>query len=219
MIFTICLFDNAFAENVDNKQWKNYFLDKVINNNSSKSDQLFKFQLQVQNGIIDKITQNSEFEGLVANISGSGNDTLEIKFPRNYPFMQGYNNMSEHYTPNVSFLINKMEGNYTVSTSNCFFVYSVPFSSNSEVDMLIVHPLISNLPNMYHGDNISSSCNVQTIVSYMLPLKQINAGVDPKSVQCIAGLVIVLHPENKVPVCVKPDTANILLERGWAKTL
>jgi hypothetical protein len=95
----------------------------------------------------------------------------------------------------------------------------VPFSGNSEVDMMVVHPLISNLPSAYHGDNISQSCNRQTVVSYMPPLEQINAGVDPKDVTCITGFVTVLHPVTNMPSCVKLDTFTILIERGWAKSI
>jgi hypothetical protein len=114
-IFSICLFDNASAENTDNKQWQNYFVGKSINSNPSKPDQLFKFQFKVSNGTINKITQGSGFEGIIASVYSLGNETLEIKFPRNYPFIQGYNNASVHYTPDIYFSINKMEGNYTVN--------------------------------------------------------------------------------------------------------
>ncbi len=218
VIFTIGLFDNAFAENMDSKQWQNYFLGKSINNNPPKSDQLFKFQFRVTNGTINKITQSSQFEGLTVDASGTANATLEVKFPRNYPFVQGYNNASEHYTPLIYFAINHLEGKYAGSTSECFFVYSVPFSGNSEIDMMIIHLLISNLPDIYHGDNIPPSCNYKTIASFMPPLEQIPAGIELSNVQCVSGLVTVLHPDNKMPACVKPETANILIERGWAKT-
>ncbi|MGI0027913.1 MAG: hypothetical protein ACREAD_08755 [Nitrosopumilaceae archaeon] len=214
-IFTICLFNNAFAEDKDNKLWQNYFLGKVINHDTPKSDQIFKFQFRVVNGTIDKLTQASEWEGITADVHSQGNTTLEIKFPRNYPFVQGYNDASEHYTPLIYFSTNHIEGNYTMSTSDCFFVYSVPFSGTSTIDMLIAHSLISNLPDMYHGDNISPSCNNSTIVSYMPPLQQIKSGLDPKMVACQPSLQLLIKAEDKSLACVYPMMFKILVERGW----
>jgi hypothetical protein len=219
MIFAICLFDNVFAENIDEKQWQNYFLGKSVNNKPPKSDQLFKFQFRVTNGTINKLTQDYDTGSIIADVYSSSNSTLEIKFPRNYPFMQGYDNASVHYTPLVYFatkyVLNSTE--YTVNSLDCFFVYSIPFSGNSKVSMVIAYPLISGLPNIYHGDNIPQSCNSQTIASYLPPLKQIRDGITPNNVSCMNGFVTVLHNTNNLPACVKPDTSKILVERGWAK--
>ena len=199
-------------------QWRNYFLGTSTDHNTSQYNQIFKFQFGVINGIIDKLTYDSIAKDTIIEAHSIHNGTLYIKFPRSYPFAQGYSNASAHYEPFVSFLLNGTNDRYPMSKSDCFFVYSVPFSGNSRVDMIITYPSISDLPNIYHGDTVSPLCNYQTIVSYMPPLEQINAGVDPKDVQCITEFVVLLHPGNKMPVCVKPNTSKILVERGWAKT-
>ncbi|MHB8547204.1 MAG: hypothetical protein ACYDAJ_10600 [Nitrosotalea sp.] len=50
------------------------------------------------------------------------------------------------------------------------------------------------------------------------PLKQFKSGVPADKINCKIGLQLILKAEDGSPACVKPDTTNILLERGWAKT-
>jgi hypothetical protein len=50
------------------------------------------------------------------------------------------------------------------------------------------------------------------------PLQQVKMfEISAKSIQCNIGLQLILKSENNTPACVKPDTVNILVERGWAK--
>lgn len=51
----------------------------------------------------------------------------------------------------------------------------------------------------------------------LLPLKQFKSGIAPNNVSCNNGLQLILKAEDSSPACVKPDTSNILIERGWAK--
>lgn len=54
------------------------------------------------------------------------------------------------------------------------------------------------------------------------PLQQAKNGIDVNNIQCFQGLPkfqLITKAEDGSPACVKPDTAQILLERGWAKTI
>lgn len=51
------------------------------------------------------------------------------------------------------------------------------------------------------------------------PLAQLRSGIISKDVTCKPGLELVTKAENDSPACVKPDTAQILIERGWAKKI
>jgi len=51
------------------------------------------------------------------------------------------------------------------------------------------------------------------------PLKQFKLGIESRYIQCKTGLQLVIKSEDGSPACVKPDTANILIERGWAKEI
>ena len=56
-----------------------------------------------------------------------------------------------------------------------------------------------------------------TTSEFSSPLKQFKSGISASDVQCTQGLELVTKAEDSSPACVKPDTAQKLIERGWAK--
>lgn len=54
------------------------------------------------------------------------------------------------------------------------------------------------------------------ITTYPPPQKQTNAGVDPESVNCNEGLVLIFKQHTNSPICVTLSTEEKLIERGWA---
>ena len=48
------------------------------------------------------------------------------------------------------------------------------------------------------------------------PIEQIQLGSNSTDVQCKQGFDLIIKTHDNMPACVKPDTANILIERGWA---
>lgn len=53
------------------------------------------------------------------------------------------------------------------------------------------------------------------VLQTLPPLVQLNYGVPAKDVKCKQGLQLVIKAEDGSPACVKPDTAQKLIERGW----
>lgn len=51
------------------------------------------------------------------------------------------------------------------------------------------------------------------------PLKQYKAGTDAKNVVCKQEYQLIFKSEDSSPVCVKSNTAQLLIERGWAKPI
>jgi hypothetical protein len=51
------------------------------------------------------------------------------------------------------------------------------------------------------------------------PLRQLQFGIDPVDVNCNQGFQLIFKQENMFPICVKPDTSKILIERGWATSI
>gem|GEM_PF-3364740 len=47
------------------------------------------------------------------------------------------------------------------------------------------------------------------------PLKQFKSGIAANDIECKQGLQLVIKAEDGSPACVKPDTANVLIKRGW----
>ena len=48
------------------------------------------------------------------------------------------------------------------------------------------------------------------------PKQQMKNGILPSEVRCNVGLVLIFKSSNNLPACVKPPTAERLIERGWA---
>ena len=53
----------------------------------------------------------------------------------------------------------------------------------------------------------------------MAPIVQIAHGVAPNDVKCKDGMQLVFKSSNNMPACVKPASAQRLVESGWAKSL
>ncbi len=51
------------------------------------------------------------------------------------------------------------------------------------------------------------------------PLGQYRFGVSAQNVYCLNGYNLVIKLEDGSPACVKPNTAQILIERGWGKSI
>jgi hypothetical protein len=47
------------------------------------------------------------------------------------------------------------------------------------------------------------------------PLKQVEAGVEPQEVSCASGMELIIKNSDGSPACVKPETAERLIELGW----
>lgn len=209
----------AFATNMDIQWHKVYQLGKF--HNSQKTDQIFISGYAITNGTVTELAPGAG--AFFARIHSDTNATLYYKVPRNFPYKnseKSYGVKSPTVMMDVPPLGSPQKDFANVSTiypinktSDCFFTYSIPFSGDHRVQFAFAY---SGGQSSY-GDDIPSSCNSQTIAGYIPPLQQINAGVDPKNVSCITEFIPILHPDNNMPVCVKPDTSKILIERGWAK--
>jgi len=60
-----------------------------------------------------------------------------------------------------------------------------------------------------------TSASVSIDKTYLSPKKQVAYGVSPANVVCLDGLVLMKKLSDNSPACVKPDTAQKLVERGW----
>jgi len=56
---------------------------------------------------------------------------------------------------------------------------------------------------------------IQKIIS---PRKQIEHGVPALGILCNDGFKLILKASNGLPACVKPDSIEKLVERGWAES-
>ena len=62
--------------------------------------------------------------------------------------------------------------------------------------------------------NISQEMQ-ETILS---PIKQLKSGILPLDIECKKGLNLIFKINDGSPACVKPETKEKLIERGWARS-
>lgn len=55
-------------------------------------------------------------------------------------------------------------------------------------------------------------------LSLPYPLEQLKSGISASDVKCSDNLVHIIKAEDNSPACVKPDSAGILIKRGWAQS-
>ena len=63
---------------------------------------------------------------------------------------------------------------------------------------------------------VSVSVSAENILS---PKHQTAMGVSPNDVICKEGLELLIKKGDNMPACIKPESSERLLERGWAKTI
>jgi hypothetical protein len=64
---------------------------------------------------------------------------------------------------------------------------------------------------------ISSESETQITKRTNAPLIQYESGIKIKDIQCKKSLELLVKSSDGYPICVKPETKGILIERGWAK--
>ncbi|MGI0061598.1 MAG: WD40 repeat domain-containing protein, partial [Nitrosotalea sp.] len=75
----------------------------------------------------------------------------------------------------------------------------------------------------YNQENNGSSTVLQSNITHLFtqspdtPLKQFKSGIAAGDVKCNVGLQLILKTEDGTPACVGPDTAQKLMEKGWAE--
>jgi hypothetical protein len=200
--------------------WKtSYAVGKFSHSNPPMPDQLFKVYYRVINGTIDNLsTPPLQVVANVSSANSSGGGLLEVKYPRNYPYTNnpgaggGAGNFVFFAQPLGGRDI-QVEGSGT--TTDCFFVLSVPFSG--KVRITIVSAVIPEENFSFHGDSVPASCIPDTVVtnkSEITPLQQFKAGVPAKDVACGNGLDLIVQPVSGKPYCATHSTV-VKLSQWW----
>ncbi|MCE9652514.1 MAG: hypothetical protein K8Q89_05595 [Nitrosarchaeum sp.] len=68
----------------------------------------------------------------------------------------------------------------------------------------------------YGPETTSPRVTLEPNLKYWTPLKQIKSGIPVDEIQCTENLVLIQKYDGS-PACVKPDTKEKMIERGWIK--
>jgi hypothetical protein len=197
------------------EDWKtSYVLGEFRNSDPPRQDQIFKIQYRVINGTVNNF--NATSLGMMAEVASNADGAmLEVMYPRNFPYSNSPDGMSAgadsfifyEQRPNQG----EVETSGTSTTTNCFFVFAIPFTGESRIGIYAAH-----IPQEleFYGDDVPESCIPETIVqaSTLTPLLQVRAGVKAENIACADGFELVVDPNGK-PYCATPRSAEILKER------
>lgn len=138
------------------------------------------------------VSQIPEFKSL-----GGKNDTITIQMggtiATSCPPIQG---------GNATFQVNGNQLTYRLgfySDAQAFYYKSITFIHTSQNQTLLENPVYPMGPDF----------------GLQSPLKQLKAGIASEHIQCKIGLAPIIKSEDRTVACVKPQTAQNLMERGW----
>ena len=89
------------------------------------------------------------------------------------------------------------------TSSSTTIKFTIPEGENS---IEIFGNIVSEIPSKSKGEKREIS-----------PRKQVSSGINPQDVICSEGFELIFKSTDNSPACVKPSTAEKLIQRGWAR--
>src|SRR5713226_1849580 len=96
------------------------------------------------------------------------------------------------------------------SSQALFFIALLLFSSIFVNGIVLTPVMATPIP-----PQTCDVCGNMMVSQFKPPLKQFKNGSTLSEITCKQGLVFVIKVSDYSPACVKPDTAQKLVERGW----
>jgi len=240
LIFGSFTIQEIFAESTDNLiEEYNFLIDKFdkLGTNPEK--------LEITKKLLDEINSDLErFENIVINLQNNGYDGLAelehvdgkivgtVSFFDKYTFEPLFKRQIPSGTVNIfgtmglikefaadGVTIPYEEQVQLLNSSSALIGTISSFTDPSDPDNEISSNMIMSAIGAYHPnvDNLKNS-ESELLSSEEIPsLKmQEKLGIAPLDIVCREGLQKIFKSSDKSPACVKPKTAEKLVERGWA---
>lgn len=209
-LLPVALSAPAYASTVKEEWETHYVVGRFHNSEPPKPDQIFRIQYKAINGTVESFDVHQVIDDvlmdsvIIAKVRSSDSGTLEIKFPRNFPYTNAEGADIEW--------VDVFDGEYrnvehTKTTNECFFVFAIPFAGDAEIMITNASILIKS---PYHGDEVSDTCIPKTVTDR--PQHQVMAGVAVENVRCPEGLQLVIGPKDR-PYCATLASVEILKVR------
>lgn len=213
---------------------------KILNDTEKISDFYFS--------VADVVKKNFSYHDTLYNvtvtsfydkISNFGFDPSNLQFSWSIPFDWNFNSTQigprfvheEISIPNtlVHKLINTTSNDYLHFNAN---INSIPLDGRrlindpySSQDYYLVHLVLNKLDLIKFKEKFHDQSKITYAVfpdtykqeHVTSPLKQFKSGILPENIKCNQGFLRMAKLGN-LPVCLKPQTAQKLLERGWGST-
>lgn len=156
-ILTSIISTPIFGEELE---WKSSNTITVPLTDSASSIHGFNIHYRIFNGTGTFQVHDYAF---TANTYSKTSGIFEIQIPRNFPYYNskdGPSNVETYVVLENGYNLTSNE--YTKTTSDCFFTYSIPFRTNSTIDVLSTDRLYLMTP--IYGDKVPDSCMSETMI-------------------------------------------------------
>lgn len=142
---------------------------------------------------------------LYMRIEADSDGQITVEIPRTMVYFVNQDCESQ----DLIILVNDEEANYNVENTPLSRIITLDFPTGDN--------LIEFIGSFTTGDDVHQYCGViyGYDSQYLSPKKQIDKGRLSENVRCNEGLELIFKSTDYSPACVKPQTAEKLIERGW----
>ena len=162
------------------------------------------FNYTITEGEILDMCMDRDVKAVILNVNTNSAGTLTIDVPRKAidPKL-GSCSQDDHFFV----LVDGKEWDYDeIKNTDRWRRLSISFPSDTEAIEIIG----SIVMQTFTCDHVYESHRIN-----IAPLQQVNLGIKPQEIICEKGLELVFKATDGSPACVKPKTAEKLVERGW----
>ena len=184
--------------------WENYWMGgNFYDVNSQLVFQVFKIPYKISGGEIKSVQYHDIFSQLLFDISAKNEGMVIVKVPKNLPLSES------GLEPRPIILVNGEEIKYDLEKTRCFQIYSIQIKSETQ-QIEVIEAILGK--GHVRSFKVSDDCVIKPS-----PKQQIAHGNLPENIFCRDGLELIFKSTDGTPACVKPQTVQKLMERGWAR--
>ncbi len=188
------------------QQWKNHWIGgNYYNSNSQLTFQVFKISYKISEGDVENVEYLNHINNIVFKTKIDTSGILQVKYPRNLPYT------NNPFEDDILILVNGEETKFDEEKTECYREFSIPLQDDSsDIELLGTFNLGSS---PIRSIEVPNKCILKPS-----PLHQILNGNLPENIICKPDLDLIFKSTDGSPACVKPKTAEKLVERGWASS-
>lgn len=203
----------AFAQSVEKSDaTSNYFSDQEYKIYSIiEGAYEYNVPYKTSNAKIDKMTIDCVSQALLVYLNDSDADgKFTINIPRK--LIDAKINTQDDY---FFVLINGFEANYKETTDSASRTLEISLTPQSTI-IEIIATSVGMFPEPQPC--AVADTNDSPYYNFLSPLKQFKSGILVEEIQCRNELILIQKQDGS-PACVKPETKQKLIERGWAQDI
>lgn len=160
----------------------------------------------IQGGTVKAICHDIEIPSLLVFINSTDKGNLNLEVLRDV-----YDPRNEDCSDATYFvLVDRNEVPYNVQKFFNSRIFTIPFELGSSEIEIVAGPSVMSRPYLIEGKTCPP-----LVDDILPPRQQITTGILSQDVVCKEGLKLIFKSKDNSPACVKPETADKLVERGW----